>query len=191
MAQSSKTVTLNIKSSDTVSDDSQTDPFTTNVPVTSTLVSDKPILNSPGNAIKIPRLNRVMLNNKSLSNREKEFVNISYPDVHDIQSSEDLKSPRNLEQSLTLTKDRSVTFPIRKFAEERQISLMSSSVGITASLDNGNQTGGESSEEDPIAVEDDDGFHCHPILPLARIKHATDFTDTFLIQVGDDDDNFP
>lgn len=28
-----------------------------------------------------------------------------------------------------------------------------------------------------------EGHQCYPVLPLARIKHASDFTDTFLIQV--------
>lgn len=42
-------------------------------------------------------------------------------------------------------------------------------------------------EEEPWATEPDfssEGHQCYPILPLARIKHASDFTDTFLIQVG-------
>lgn len=29
-----------------------------------------------------------------------------------------------------------------------------------------------------------EGHQCYPVLPLARIKHASDFTDTFLIQVS-------
>lgn len=32
-------------------------------------------------------------------------------------------------------------------------------------------------------TQDLEGHQCFPVLPLARIKHASDFTDTFLIQV--------
>ncbi|KAK3885702.1 hypothetical protein Pcinc_010089 [Petrolisthes cinctipes] len=42
--------------------------------------------------------------------------------------------------------------------------------------------------EEPWTIEPDfssEGHHCYPILPLARIKHASDFTDTFLIQGRD------
>lgn len=41
-------------------------------------------------------------------------------------------------------------------------------------------------EEEPWTTDPDfssEGHQCYPILPLARIKHASDFTDTFLIQV--------
>lgn len=44
-----------------------------------------------------------------------------------------------------------------------------------------------SPEEEPWASDPDfssEGHQCYPILPLARIKHASDFTDTFLIQVS-------
>ncbi|XP_071520688.1 post-GPI attachment to proteins factor 6-like isoform X2 [Panulirus ornatus] len=41
-------------------------------------------------------------------------------------------------------------------------------------------------EESPSSTLDADfaadGLQCYPVLPLARIKHASDFTDTFLIQ---------
>lgn len=43
-----------------------------------------------------------------------------------------------------------------------------------------------SPEEEPWSSDPDfssEGHQCYPILPLARIKHASDFTDTFLIQV--------
>ncbi|XP_068218085.1 transmembrane protein 8B-like isoform X2 [Palaemon carinicauda] len=60
-------------------------------------------------------------------------------------------------------------------------------VNITVSMAASDVWSSSTSVSPPISQENSEsdnkaGFKCYPILPLARIRHATDFMDTFLIQ---------
>lgn len=57
---------------------------------------------------------------------------------------------------------------------------------ITSSFVLEKEDSAEGFENDSGIEEDEEGkeHKCFPILPLARIKHSRDFTDTFLVQVS-------